>query len=205
MINIHDSKYYDFAGKLKENLEDTFAPVLETAKTYFQNSNLPYNGNFTTYLKKTDYLNPHKSKNQFIIEIDGHNLLDLQGYYDDKEDNVYDYVFLGILYAHTTWKADQFSEIKLSDAQCAEFISLQEEFIDNLKKIGMYGITTIPEFNPDRDTIPESVVEFYFDKKRKFDYFLTHTDILHQFLTYYYEYNFKVKNKFNSYIPSHLK
>lgn len=202
MIQLYDAKYYDFSEQLKVHIEDKLKGLLQFCKNYFESSTLPYKSNFSTYIRKTDYFNSHKSKDYFIIELDNYTLLDLYAYYNKNEDKMYDFSFKSIVYMHENWNADNFHDIKLSDEERESFLSLQNQFYKNIESIGMMGIVTIPEFNPDRDTLPESVVEFQ-HKTKSMEELLEDTDILEKFFDYYYQYAYTVRKKFTE-LTAHI-
>ncbi len=195
---VRDTHYYqNIDGKeVHQLLESTFVNLFSIASKFFDETNTEFKKNFETYFMCK---NPMDFKKEYYIaiELDDHTSLDVISDYDvsNKLENM---TFRAIFPRHDDWKSHYFEKIDLTDKEVKFFKDKESKFLKEIEQLGLYGMTIHSEFNPERDLLPESLVDFQ-PKNDDFLGFVQDTERLTRFLELYYSYVEDMKKSFKTY------
>lgn len=192
LITRIEDHYVDFAPQLQDKLNETLGAFLKGCDAFFE-ENQHASKNFATYIRGTDPLHPSKNEYYFIIELDNYTLLDVYGTYDPKSNELSKVHFRATLPYHVTWNSDHFSEVSFSEEERVILLKKQETFAQSLKQLGVLIVFDLLEFNPERDILPEALVEFR--PTHLFENF-TDSEEIFSFMKLYYDYCFDMNNVF---------
>lgn len=185
ITRIHDAAFYPFAHTLQEKLNETYGDFLDRCRVFFKEQREVSN-NFATFIRSTDPLYPSRNQHYFIIELDDRTLLDLTGDYDPKTNTIRNATLRATLPYHETWYSEHFHSFSLTENERQSFLRRQENFWQFCQSIDLGVTIDILEFNPDRDSLPESVIVIEPNKGTMDD--LLKDDAFFSFLHVYYQY-----------------
>lgn len=201
LITQIEDKYHAFAPQLKEKLNEEFGSFFTTCEEFFKEQE-QVSKNFATFIRSTDPLHSWKNEHHYIVELDDHCLLDLYGTYDPETNELSKSHFRATIPFHETWNSDHFEEVHFNEVERANLLKLQETFAVILKEFGVFLIFDLVEFNPDRDTLPEALVEFRIASS--ITDFVQTKEVL-AFMNAYYAYCFSMKQLFHEKLENSSK